>query len=319
MHTDFDLPTLETYRSRQVEPSDFLDFWSTSKLDADAHDLDVRVQRTATALAGIEVFDVAFRGAGGHDVRAWLRVPGDATTPLPTIVQFLGYGRGRGRPEENLLWANAGFAHLEMDSRGQGWHTMTADTTDPAVLSGSPPGLAAVGISSKETYYYRRLIIDAYRAVSAAVTIDIIDSTRIFTMGISQGGALALAAAQLHPNVRSVVSRVPFLSDLPRAIRIGGVTPYTEISAYLALHRREQKSIETGTLPYFDLVNFARHSTAPLLMSVALMDAVCPPSTVYAAFNAYAGPKQLITWEFNGHEGGGIDDDIATINYFNER
>jgi cephalosporin-C deacetylase len=35
------------------------------------------------------------------------------------------------------------------------------------------------------------------------------------------------------------------------------------------------------------------------------MDEVCPPSTVYAAYNRYAGPKQMRIWHYNGHEGGG--------------
>ena len=40
------------------------------------------------------------------------------------------------------------------------------------------------------------------------------------------------------------------------------------------------------------------------LFSAALMDPICPPSTAYAAFNAYAGPGEMKLWEFNGHEGG---------------
>jgi cephalosporin-C deacetylase len=40
------------------------------------------------------------------------------------------------------------------------------------------------------------------------------------------------------------------------------------------------------------------------LFSVALQDDVCPPSTVYAAYNAYGGPRQIIEYPFNDHEGG---------------
>jgi cephalosporin-C deacetylase len=43
---------------------------------------------------------------------------------------------------------------------------------------------------------------------------------------------------------------------------------------------------------------------SPALFSVALMDQTCPPSTVYAAYNAYAGPKQMLVYPFNDHEGG---------------
>ena len=48
----------------------------------------------------------------------------------------------------------------------------------------------------------------------------------------------------------------------------------------------------------------ARRATAPALFSVALMDATCPPSTVFAAYNAWAGPKEIEVYEYNDHEGG---------------
>jgi cephalosporin-C deacetylase len=41
---------------------------------------------------------------------------------------------------------------------------------------------------------------------------------------------------------------------------------------------------------------------------VALMDEICPPSTVYAAFNNYGGnskvEKRIVEYPFNDHEGG---------------
>ena len=34
------------------------------------------------------------------------------------------------------------------------------------------------------------------------------------------------------------------------------------------------------------------------------MDQVCPPSTVYAAYNYWAGQKEIKVYSYNGHEGG---------------
>jgi cephalosporin-C deacetylase len=45
------------------------------------------------------------------------------------------------------------------------------------------------------------------------------------------------------------------------------------------------------------------------MFSVALMDEVCPPSTIYAAYNHYAGPKEIRVWPYNGHEGGEVYQD----------
>ena len=35
------------------------------------------------------------------------------------------------------------------------------------------------------------------------------------------------------------------------------------------------------------------------------MDDITPASTVFTAFNHYAGPKQIEVYPFNGHDGGG--------------
>jgi cephalosporin-C deacetylase len=96
---------------------------------------------------------------------------------------------------------------------------------------------------------------------------------------------------------------VAFLSDFPRAIRIADASPYTQIAQYLKVHRERVAQVER-TLSYFDVAVLGRSATAPALFSVALMDLTCPPSTVYAAYNWYGGPKEIVEYPFNDHEGG---------------
>lgn len=128
----------------------------------------------------------------------------------------------------------------------------------------------------------------------------------------SQGGTLALAAAALSPDVSAVIANVPFLCDVQRATRITDGTPYRELARYLATHRGATEQV-FSTLSYFDGVSLARRITAPAWLSAGLMDATCPPSTVYGAFHELAGRKSIALWEYNGHEGGGADDDDRAL------
>ena len=278
----------------------------------------MRVSPVVTGLRTIDVYDVTFCGFGGQDIRAWLRVPASSSSKLPAVVQYVGYGGGRGHALENLLWASAGYAHLQMDTRGQGSGWSTGDTPDVAsVMPPQIPGVMTRGIESPETYYYRRLITDAVRAVDAARALPQMDPDRIAVLGGSQGGGLALAVAGLRDDLRAVVAFVPFLCDFPRAVRITDNLPYREIADYLKTHRVRVEQV-MHTLSYVDGVNFARTATAPALFSAALMDPTCPPSTVYGAFQEYAGPHRMLLWEFNGHEGGGILDEAAALDFIQE-
>ena len=90
------------------------------------------------------------------------------------------------------------------------------------------------------------------------------------------------------------------------------------VGVFVGLHRDRRVAVHR-TLSYFDGVNFARRAKAPARFSVALMDAIVPPSTVFAAFHEYGGPKDLQVWQYNGHEAGGVDDDQAALAFLRAR
>ncbi|MBD8485814.1 acetylxylan esterase [Frigoribacterium sp. CFBP 8759] len=315
MFTDLPEPALREYRSTQTDPDDFDEFWATTLAETRAHPLDLRVDRVDTGLTTVDVYDVTFSGWAGQPVRAWLRVPAEAEGPLPAVVQFVGYGGGRGAAVENLFWSSAGFAHLQMDTRGQGSGWSLGATPDPDGSGPAHPGVMTRGIDSRETYYYRRVFADAVRAVEAARGLDVVDASRVSVVGGSQGGGIALAVAGLVPDLAAVAAYVPFLCDFRRATVITDADPYKEIGRYLAVHRHRASSVH-DVLAYFDGVNFARRATAPALFTTALMDPTCPPSTVFGAFHAYAGAADVTVWPYNGHEGGGFEDDLLALALF---
>lgn len=303
---DLNLPELEQYRPDIREPDDFDAFWTGTIAAARAIGGDVVVTLVVTALTEIDVFDVTFPGYGGDPVKAWLWTPRGAAGPLPTVVEYNGYGGGRGLPHERLAWAGAGFAHLFMDTRGQGsgWGS-GGETPDPHGTGPSASGFMTRGIESPADYYYRRVFTDAVRAVDAARSLQVVDPTRVAVAGGSQGGGIAIAAGGLVDDLVAVLPDVPFLCHFERAIGLTDRDPYHEVARYLSVRRGAAERVFT-TLSYFDGANFATRISAPALFSVALHDQTCPPSTVYAAFNRVpVADKRIEVYDFNDHEGGG--------------
>src|SRR5207248_11312059 len=153
-----------------------------------------------TSLRRVECWDVSYTGFGGQPVKAWYITPRSPSEPLAGVVEFLGYGGGRGFPTDWLLWPAAGCALLVMDTRGQGSAWMKGDTPD-VEAAGNPqfPGFMTRGVLDPATYYYRRVMTDAARAIDTVRERPEVDAARVAVTGGSQGGGLSLAAAALVP------------------------------------------------------------------------------------------------------------------------
>jgi cephalosporin-C deacetylase len=195
----FDMPLeeLRTYLPPREEPPDFDGFWEQTLAETRSFSLDAVFEPVDYGMRTVETFDVTFNGYGGQAVKGWLLLPHQRQEPLPCVVEYIGYGGGRGFPIDWLVFSSAGYAHLVMDTRGQGSAWRQGDTPDPEPAGSNPhyPGFMTRGILDPQTYCYRRVF-------------------------------------------------------------------------------------------------------------VSLMDLICPPSTVFAVYNHFAGPKDIRIYQYNNHEGG---------------
>jgi cephalosporin-C deacetylase len=294
--TDLGLDALWDYRSDYLRPDDFDSFWDSTLAEARELELKVEAVPVETPLQTLDVYDMTFSGFGGDRIRAWLRAP-KGQSGLPAVVQYHGYGGNRGSAVENLTWASAGFAHLQVEVRDQ--------------RGGA--GFMTRGIADRSTYFYRRVFTDAVRAVDAVRELG---SPDVAVIGNSQGGGIALAVAGLVPDLAAVHTQAPFLCDFRRALNVCGRPPYTELTTYIAENRRADIF---PALSYFDGVGFAARAVAPAWFSIGLMDDIVPPSTVFGAYHAYAGPRQIAVWEHSAHEAGGSDDLDIALDAFRSR
>jgi cephalosporin-C deacetylase len=308
----FDLPLdqLRQYRPEVRAPADFDAFWEATLTDAAGTPPLLEVRPVDTGLRLVDTWDVTFAGFAGDPVRAWYTRPAGVDTPLPAVVEYVGYGRGRGLPHERLTWPVAGYAHLLMDARGQGdQYGNGGDTADPQAGAAGGRWPITQGILSPYDYYYRRLITDAVRAVQAVRALPGVDPDRVAAVGNSQGGGLALAVAGLVGDLAALLCSAPLLCHLQRALEITDAPPYGEIVTYLSVHREAEEQAR-HTLSYVDGVSFARRACAPAHFGAGLRDSTCPPSTVFAAYNQYGAaqpgpvPHAIEVYPFNNHEGG---------------
>lgn len=302
--TDLPVEALREFRPDVQEPADFDEFWMRTLEQARALASRPQLRPADTPISMLTVEDLTFSGFGGEPIRAWVTRP-HGSQRLPAVIEYIGYNGGRGVPGERLQWAAAGYVHVLMDTRGQGsgWGT-GGDTADPHGSGPAATGFMTRGIGDPSTYFYRRVFTDAVRLVEVTRTLGFVDPDRVSVTGASQGGGIALAVAGLVPDLVATMPDVPFLCHFGRSVQLTPDEPFTEITRYLAVHRDQDEQV-FRTLSYFDGVNFARRVRSSALFSVALMDGIVLPSSVFAAYNHLSvDDRHIVVYPYNGHEGG---------------
>src|ERR1039458_6235939 len=64
-----------------------------------------------------DVADVTFPGYAGDPIKGWLLLPHASPPDRAFVVEYVGYGGGRGDPFEWLTWSCAGHPHLRSGDR----------------------------------------------------------------------------------------------------------------------------------------------------------------------------------------------------------
>jgi len=293
---DMPLSELWNYRPPTTRPDDFDAYWSTAIAAMRAELVRADVTPVAYPADGVELWDVRLPAVGGGSIVCRLMKPLGRTN-LPTIVFYHGYSGAMPSPFQLLPWACQGYAVLGVDCRGQG-----GQSTDGAVYPGGHrPGFMTQGIEHPEHYYYRYLYLDSLRALDWMAVQPFVDASRIAITGISQGGGLTLAMAALSDRPKLAIAEVPFLCHFRRSVEISPAYPYREIADWLR-QRPELSERAWRTLSYVDCMNLSGRIRCKTHITVGLWDDICPPSGIFAAYHNITADKNLLVYEFMGHE-----------------
>ena len=271
-------------------PADFDAFWDTAvkKLDAEVPP-DARVVRMdALCNARHECFKVSFATFDRQRVYGFLSVPkGQGPGPFPVQVNVPGAGPGVVGPSAGM--ADNGFIHLVMNvhpfepAATAAEQKKLYDEQDKRLTAqfGSPRYCHA-GATSRETYFYYRVILGINRSVNWLAARPDADKTRFFYSGTSQGGGFGFILCGLNKNFTRGVICVPAITDL-LGFQKGRQSGWPQLVENV---KPADKAAATRVAPYFDGAHFAARIACPVRVAVGFSDETCAAPAVYAGYNA---------------------------------
>jgi len=280
-------------------PEDFEAFWKKAREAAAAIPLDVQCEKNEKCkLKDHDEFYVSFAAPNGRRVYGYFRKPKDAARPAPLRVQVPGAGLGHWsmwppspkKGEAQLFMTVFPWAPWEDGNAQRGkFEKMKADIK--ARYGYEAYFLAGLSDGPESGFYYP-VILGIDRAIDWAARQDGVDGDKVFYYGISQGGGFGLYLTYLNPLIRRAVVNVPGFADMWCHEKGRQTTVYKSL---FATTDAKVLAAMMKNAPYFDTANFAAKITTPIRFVTGQQDWVCPPHTVYAAYNACsAADKEMI-------------------------
>jgi cephalosporin-C deacetylase len=299
----FEMPLeeLRSYNGRNPKPADFEAYWDRALRELEATEARPELIPRPNPARFAECFDLWFTGVGGARIHAQYARP-RTNGPHPAVLKFHGYSGNAGDWFDMLPWTGQGVAIAAMDARGQG-----GLSEDVGGVTGTTfRGQIVRGLSdSPDKLLFRQIFLDTVQLARVVMQLPEIDPKRIGATGASQGGGLTLACAALEPRIARAAPVFPFLCDYQRVWEMDlAREAYEELTYYFKrfdpTHEREHEIFTR--LGYIDVQHLTDRIAARVLMTTALMDMVCPPSSQFAAYNKIKSEKEMILYPDFGHE-----------------
>ena len=242
----------------------------------------------------------------GRPVHAYISWPKNADpASLPIMIYLHGAGYSRSNASNAVRWAAKANGVIAIDINAHGYPDDQPKEYYDALAKGELKDYRSRKVTDHESFYFRLMYLRAVRALDFATTLPMWDGKRIMTMGGSQGGAQAIAVASIDKRVGAVYAHVPAVTDLAGHLQNhrGGWPKYDR-----QMKKKDNLENEMAVLPYYDGAIMIQHTKAKLWIEAGLIDSVCPPECVIAAFNVAVSPdKTLYTFPYRPHSDSMID------------
>ena len=292
---------LESIRPGSPEPDDFDAFWAE------------QLRRLRSRTVQVKEVELSVpesrRGrARAYDIRledGRLNATGILVTPAATkprshaaVITFSGASWIGTRPSYSLALDGNCLVF------GMNLHDTINQPTEEekATLRRQVGGYQFRDPDDPEKYPMRDIFLRIVRCLDYLKTRPEWDGKTLIAFGGSLGGAQSLVAAALDPDVMLCIANAPAMCD---HLAGPGQTPgWPRLLARERSRGADEKRLAAirGTLPYFDMVNFARRVKCETHMSTGFIDETCPPVTNYAVYNVLgAVEKSLYNATLAGH------------------
>lgn len=277
-------------------PTDFDSYWNNAKTELAKIPVDARMQlMPERCTEKVDVYHVNLQNFK-ENTRLYgiLCVPKKAGK-YPAILQVPGAGA---RPYGgDIATAEKGFITFQIGIHGVPVNMDVSVYNN--MMAGPISGYWNYNLDDKDRYYYKRVYLGCIRANDFLTSLPQYDGTNLGVAGGSQGGALSIVTAALDSRVKFLTVFYPALADVTGYLkgRAGG-WPHLFEKSNLAFNNTKEKITTAG---YYDVVNFAKRLKVPGMYSLGFNDEVCPPTSMYAAYNTISAPKEIYVVPETGH------------------
>lgn len=280
-------------------PEDFDAFWAAQKAELAKVPMKPTLTPVQSPAKTVEAFDVQIDCAGGKPVSGYFgRLKGAKPKSLPAILHVHGAGV-RSANLGSTYWAANEGGMLSMDINAHGIPNGKPKEFYDALNAGELKDYRFEGNKDREKVYFKGMFLRMIRALDFLTAQPEWDGKTLIVYGASQGGFQALAAAGLDERVSFICAGVPAGCDHTgsAANRIAG---WPKIVPNDAEGKPDAKALQVSR--YIDCVNFAtRAKCKGAVVTVGFIDTTCPPTSVYAAYNALPVPKAIHADVLSGH------------------
>lgn len=288
----------EDIKRSSPRPDDFDAFWNAKIKEFASTPIHPVLEAGQATRTNLEYFKITMDGFRNTKIHGQLARPnGTQKLPALLIVQWAGvYPLAKD-------WAcgpaNEGFLVLNIEA-----HDLPIDEPESFYREQSNGPLndyTGIGNDSRETSYFLRMYLSAYRAAEYLTQRSDWDGKNLVVCGTSQGGMQTVMLAGLHPKITAAMANVPAGCDFS-SDAVGRAPGWPQWNGKIG-NKDKQKVIEAGR--YFDCMNFAPNIKCALLVGVGLIDETCPAAGVFSTINQSTGPREVLILPLSDHQGVG--------------